>query len=394
MQNVYIVAATRTPVGKGKGQFTTTRADTLLIAALRGALAQVPALDPDRIEDVIIGCAMAEAEQGLNVARSAALLAGMPLEAGAMTINRFCASGLSALQMAAERIAMGDVDVMVAGGVESMSRVPMMGYHPSPSPLIFDIPGHLPLAWSMGATAENLAHQWNITREDQDELALCSHQRAIAAQDRGDFDAEITPLTVTRASVDPVSGALDSASIEVTRDEGPRRNTDREALARLKPVFHVRGSVTAGNSSQISDGAAALILASEAVVVREGLTPLARVMGFCVKGVAPEVMGIGPVKAVPPLLARHGLKQQDLDWIELNEAFAAQVLAVQKNLAFDPERLNPVGGAIALGHPLGASGAIRATTLIHGLRRRAGRYGLVTLCVGMGQGIAGLFERV
>lgn len=394
MKNVYIVAATRTPVGKARGQLATTRADTLLITALRGALAQAPTLDPEWIEDVVIGCAMPEGEQGLNIARSAGLLAGLAVSAGAMTVNRFCASGLSAIQMAAERIALGEAEVMVAGGVESMTRIPMMGFHPYPSPLIFDIPSQLPLAWGMGATAEHVARQWNITREEQDALALSSHQRAIAAQDLGYFDQEITPVKVLRSQVDPLTGEVSTQEQIVSRDEGPRRQTSLAALARLKPAFHVKGTVTAGNSSQLSDGAAALILASENAVKTHHLTPLARVLGFSVKGVPPEIMGIGPVKAVPPLLVRHGIAPPSLDWIELNEAFAAQVLAVQKNLAFDPARLNPMGGAMALGHPLGASGAIRTTTLIHGLHRTQGRYGLVTLCVGMGQGIAGLFERV
>lgn len=394
MNNVYIVAATRTPVGKGKGQFATTRADTLLISVLQGAIAQVPTLDPEVIEDVVIGCAMPEGEQGLNMARSAALLAGLPISAGAMILNRFCASGLSAIQMAAERIQLGQADVMVAGGVESMSRVPMMGFHPSPSPLIFESPSQIPLAWGMGATAENLARQWNISREEQDQLALQSHQRAVAARERGHFTAEITPVAVRRVQVDGSSLAVSEQIQTLSHDEGPRPSTNMTALGRLKPAFHVRGSVTAGNSSQISDGAAALILVSEKALADHRLTPLARVMGFSVKGIAPEIMGLGPIKAVPPLLQRHGLTQSALDWIELNEAFAAQVLAVQKNMAFDPERLNPVGGAIALGHPLGASGAIRTTTLVHGLQRTQGRYGLVTLCVGMGQGIAGLFERL
>ncbi|MBW8066507.1 MAG: acetyl-CoA C-acyltransferase [Ferrovum sp.] len=394
MKTAYIVAATRTPVGKGRGQFAQVRADTLLITALRGALAQVPMLDPEAIEDVVVGCAMPEGEQGLNIARSAALLAGLPLSAGAMTVNRFCASGLSAIQMAAERIQLGSADLMVAGGVESMSRIPMMGRHLAPSPLIFETPFHTPLAWGMGATAENLANQWNISRLEQDTVALESHRRALEAQRQGFFEAEITPVTLLQHSLDLSTGLTTPQEKTWRQDEGPRADTSLEILARLKPAFHVRGSVTAGNSSQISDGAAALILASEEAVHRHGLTPLARVLGFSVKGVPPEIMGIGPVKAVPPLLSRHGVSLAQLDWIELNEAFAAQVLAVQKNLAFDPVRLNPLGGAIALGHPLGASGAIRTATLIHGLRRTNGRYGMVTLCVGMGQGIAGLFERV
>jgi acetyl-CoA acyltransferase len=395
MNSVYIVAATRTPVGRaGRGVFRNVRADDLLIAAIRGALKQAPGLDPEAIEDVIMGCAMPEGEQGLNIARSAALLAGVPVAAGGMTVNRFCASGLSALQIAADGIRVGEADVMLAGGVESMSRIPMGGYHPSVNPAVFQTAENLGMAYGMGITAENVAHRWNVSRQDQDALALQSHQRALAAQQAGAFSAEITPVTVTRRQPIDDTGEVSVQSLVVGQDEGPRADTTLEALARLKPAFQANGSVTAGNSSQMSDGAACHILASESAVQRFSLKPLARVVGFAVKGVPPAIMGIGPVEAVPALLKRAGLTQQQLDWIELNEAFAAQVLAVQKTLGFDPERLNPVGGAIALGHPLGASGAIRAATLIHGLQRTGGRYGMVTLCVGMGQGAAALFERV
>ncbi|MDE2343840.1 MAG: acetyl-CoA C-acyltransferase [Betaproteobacteria bacterium] len=394
MNDVYVVAATRTPVGRARGVFRQVRADDLLIAAMRGALRQAPALDPGAIEDVVMGCAMPEAEQGLNVARSAALLAGVPVQAGGMTVNRFCASGLSAIQIAADRIRVGAADVMMAGGVESMSRIPMGGYHPAPHPDLFLGRDNEALAYGMGLTAENVAHQWNITREDQDAYALQSHQRALAAHESGAFAGEITPVTVTRRTPLGESGEVALREEQVEADEGPRADTSLEALARLKPAFKAKGSVTAGNSSQISDGAACLLLASAAAVQRHGLQPLARIVDFSVRGVPPEIMGIGPAKAVPELLQRTGVSLQDIDWIELNEAFAAQVLAVQRLLGFDGERLNPVGGAIALGHPLGASGAIRTATLVHGLRRTGGRYGLVTLCVGMGQGIAGLFERV
>ncbi len=395
MNSVYIVAATRTPVGRAsRGVFRNVRADDLLIAAIQGALKQMPGLDPGAIEDVVIGCAMPEGEQGLNIARSAALLAGLPVHAGGITINRFCASGLSAIQIAADRIRVGEADVMMAGGVESMSRIPMGGYHPSIHPAVFQSTENLSIAYGMGITAENVAHQWNIKREDQDAFALQSHQRAITAQQEGAFRAEITPVIVQQRTPSRGTGEVLIQSITVQEDEGPRADTTLEALARLKPAFRVAGSVTAGNSSQMSDGAACLILASESAIQRFALQPLARVVGFAVKGVPPAIMGIGPVEAVPVVLKHAGLAQHQLDWIELNEAFAAQVLAVQRTLDFETGRLNPVGGAIALGHPLGASGAIRVTTLIHGLRRTGGRYGLVTFCVGMGQGAAGLFERV
>ncbi|MHB8354571.1 MAG: acetyl-CoA C-acyltransferase [Burkholderiales bacterium] len=395
MNSVYIVAATRTPVGRaGRGVFRNVRADDLLIAAIRGALKQTPGLDPEAIEDVVMGCAMPEGEQGLNIARSAALLAGVPVSAGGMTVNRFCASGLSALQIAADRIRVGEVDLMLAGGVESMSRIPMGGYHPSVNPAVFENTENLGMAYGMGITAENVARQWNISREDQDAFALQSHQRAIAAQKTGAFQAEITPVVVPQRLPIDNTGEVRVQPVLVAQDEGPRADTTLEALAHLKPAFQTKGSVTAGNSSQMSDGAACLILASESAVQRFALQPLVRVVGFSVKGVPPAIMGIGPVEAVPALLKRAGITQQQLDWIELNEAFAAQVLAVQKTLAFDPARLNPLGGAIALGHPLGASGAIRAATVIHGLCRSGGRYGMVTLCVGMGQGAAALFERV
>jgi len=395
MNSVYIVAATRTPVGRaGRGVFRNVRADDLLIAAIQGALKQAPGLDPEAIEDVIMGCAMPEGEQGLNIARSAALLAGVPVSAGGMTINRFCASGLSAIQIAADRIRVGEADLMLAGGVESMSRIPMGGYHPSVHPAVFQNAENLGMAYGMGITAENVARQWNISREDQDAFALQSHQRAIAAQQMGAFQAEITPVSVPQRQPIGDTGEVHVQSILVAQDEGPRADTTLDALARLKPAFHAKGSVTAGNSSQMSDGAACLILASESAVQRFSLQPLARVVGFVVKGVPPAIMGIGPVEAVPALLKRTGVTQQQMDWIELNEAFAAQVLAVQKTLGFDPARLNPLGGAIALGHPLGASAAIRAITVIHGLHRSGGRYGMVTLCVGMGQGAAALFERV
>ncbi len=395
MNDVFVVAATRTPVGRsGRGMFRQVRPDDLLIAVLRAVLKQAPGLDPQAIEDVVVGCAMPEGEQGLNIARTAALLAGLPISTAGMTVNRFCASGLSAIQIAADRIRVGEAQVMLAGGVESMSRIPMGGFNPSPNPLVFASNAHLGLAYGMGTTAEKVAHQWNITREEQDQFAFQSHQRALNAQSKHWFDAEITPFNLTLHAAQGHTGEVTLTHRTVAQDEGPREDTSLAGLAKLKPAFHPKGTVTAGNSSQTSDGAAALILASAAAIKQFGLTPLARIVGFNTVGVEPEIMGIGPVKAVPPLLARAGLRADQLDWIELNEAFAAQVLAVQKFLAFDPEKLNPQGGAIALGHPLGASGAIRATTALYGLQRTGGRYALVTLCVGMGQGIAGLFERV
>ncbi|ARP84110.1 acetyl-CoA acetyltransferase [Bordetella genomosp. 8] len=395
LQDAYIVAATRSPVGKApKGALRNTRPDELLADILRAALAQASTLDPAAIDDAIIGCARPEGAQGLNVARIAVLLAGLPDRVPGITVNRFCASGLSAIAMAADRIRVGEADVVIAGGTESLSQVPMMGFAPSFSPRIFADDEDVGIAYGMGLTAERVAAQWKVTREAQDAYALRSHQRAIAAQDAGEFDAEITPVPVVARQADLQSGEIAIAQGEFLRDEGPRRDTSIEALARLKPVFAARGSVTAGNSSQTSDGAGALILASERAVRDHGLTPLARFVSFAVRGVAPELMGIGPREAIPAVLKQAGLSQQDIDWIELNEAFAAQSLAVIGDLGLDPEKVNPLGGAIALGHPLGATGAIRAATVVHGLRRRQAKYGMVTMCVGTGMGAAGIFERV
>ncbi|ANN69109.1 acetyl-CoA C-acyltransferase [Bordetella bronchialis] len=395
LQDAYIVAATRAPVGKApKGALRHTRPDDLLADILRAALAQAPALDPAAIDDAIIGCARPEGAQGLNVARMAVLLAGLPDRVPGITINRFCASGLSAIAMAADRIRVGEADVVIAGGTESLSQVPMMGHAPSFSPRVFANQEDIGIAYGMGLTAERVAEQWKVTREAQDAFALRSHQRAIAAQDAGEFDQEITPVAVVARQADLQSRDIDIVRRDFMRDEGPRRDTSMQALAGLKPVFAARGSVTAGNSSQISDGAGALILASERAVRDHGLTPLARFVSFAVRGVAPELMGIGPKEAIPAALRQAGLQQQDMDWIELNEAFAAQALAVIGDLGLDPDKVNPLGGAIALGHPLGATGAIRAATVVHGLRRRQGKYGMVTMCVGTGMGAAGIFERV
>ena len=398
IQDAYIVAATRTPIGRSpRGFFRHTRPDDLLAATLRSALAQVPGLDPKAIEDVICGCAIPEAQQGLNVARIGAILAGLPNSVGGITVNRFCASGLSAVQMAADRIRVGESDVMIAAGVESMSMVPMMGNAPSLSPAIFantDDVENYGIAYGMGLTAEKVAQQWKISRDAQDAFAVRSHEKAIAAMKAGEFTAEITPVEVTDRQVNLETAEVSTSTRTVSLDEGARPDTTLEGLAKLRTVFAARGSVTAGNSSQTSDGAGALILASEAAVKRFGLKPLARFVSYASRGVPPHIMGIGPIEAIPAALRYAGLKQDDIDWFELNEAFAAQSLAVMNTLGLDPAKVNPMGGAIALGHPLGATGAIRSATVVHALQRHNKKYGMVTMCVGMGQGAAGIFERV
>jgi acetyl-CoA acyltransferase len=395
VQEAYIVAATRTPIGRShRGFFRNMRPDDLLVKALQAALAQVPTLDPATIEDLICGCAIPEGAQGLNVARIGAVLAGLPTSVGGITVNRFCASGISAIQMAADRIRVGEADVMMAAGVESMSMVPMMGNTPSLSPAMFNNDENIGIAYGMGLTAEKVANQWKVSRAAQDEFAYQSHMKAIAAMKAGDFTAEITPIEVAERTPDMETGDVFTTTRTVSLDEGARPDTTVEGLSKLKTVFAARGSVTAGNSSQTSDGAGALILASEKAVKRFGLKPLARFVSFASKGVPPHIMGIGPIEAIPAALRYAGLKQQDIDWYELNEAFAAQSLAVINTLGLDPTKVNPMGGAIALGHPLGATGAIRAATVIHALQRKQLRYGMVTMCVGMGQGAAGIFERV
>ena len=395
IQEAYIVAATRTPIGRShRGYFRNTRPDALLVNVLQAALAQVPGLDPKAIEDLICGCAIPEGQQGLNIARIGAVLAGLPTSVGGITVNRFCASGLSAVQMAADRIRVGEADVMMAAGVESMSMVPMMGNAPSLSPAMFNNDENIGIAYGMGLTAEKVATQWKVSRQAQDEFAVASHQRALAAMAAAQFSNEITPVEVIDRSPDLQSGSVIETRRTVSLDEGARSDTTLEGLAKLKTVFAARGSVTAGNSSQTSDGAGALILASEAAVKRFGLKPLARFVSFAAKGVPPHIMGIGPIEAIPAALRYAGLKQDDIDWIELNEAFAAQSLAVINTLGLDPAKVNPMGGAIALGHPLGATGAIRSATAIHALHRNKLRYGMVSMCVGMGQGAAGIFERV
>lgn len=388
--DAYIVAAVRTPVGKARGALAKTRPDDLLAHVITSALAKVPDLDPARIDDVIVGCAMPEAEQGLNVARIAALLAGLPDQVPGMTINRFCSSGLNAIALAADRIRLGDADIMLASGTESMSLVPMMGHHPAMNPQIFQRDEDVAIAYGMGITAEKVAERWQISREDQDQFAARSHERALAAIEQNHFADEIMPYTVQRYSPGQ-HGEVAIQEYTVVQDEGPRSGSTPEVLAKLKPAFAARGSVTAGNSSQMSDGAGAVLLMSEAMVKAHNIEPLARFLGFSVAGVPPEIMGIGPIAAIPRVLQQTGIDQQDLDWIELNEAFAAQSLAVMRELDLDPAKVNPQGGAIALGHPLGATGAIRTATLLHGLKRQQQKYGMVTMCIGTGMGAAGVF---
>lgn len=395
VQDAYIVAATRTPIGRShRGYFRNTRPDDLLVSAVQAALKQVPNLDPKAIEDAVIGCAMPEGEQGMNMARVAMLLAGLPNSVGGITVNRFCASGLSAVQMAADRIRVGEAEVMIAGGAESMSMIPMSGVRPSFNPAVFMKDENVGIAYGMGMTAEKVAQQWKVSREAQDEFALASHLKAIKAQQAGEFTDEITAVDVLERLPDLASGDIRVKTRNVALDEGPRPDTTLEALGKLKPVFAAKGSVTAGNSSQTSDGAGCLILASERAVKQFDLQPLARFVSFASRGVPPEIMGIGPIEAIPAALRAAGLKLDDMGWIELNEAFAAQALAVINTVGLDASKVNPMGGAIALGHPLGATGAIRAATVVHALRRHNLKYGMVTMCVGTGQGAAGIFERV
>ena len=395
VQDAYIVAATRTPVGKApRGAFRNTRPDDMLAHVLRSVVAQAPGIDVGRIEDAVIGCAMPEGEQGMNVARIGALLAGLPHTVAAQTINRFCSSGLQAVALAADQIRLGTADLVLAGGTESMSMVPMMGNKVALSPSVF-ADDHVAIAYGMGITAEKVAEEWKVSREDQDAFALASHQKAIAAIQAGEFAGEISPYEVVSQLPDVAGGSVRVLRTRVEVDEGPRPDTSLEGLARLKPVFRngqFGGTVTAGNSSQMSDGAAAVLLASEQAIKDYGLTPLARFVSFSVAGVRPEVMGIGPIAAIPKALKQAGLSQDQIDWIELNEAFAAQALAVIRDSKLDPAKVNPLGGAIALGHPLGATGAVRTATIVHGLRRRRQKYGMVTMCIGTGMGAAGIFE--
>ena len=393
LQDAYIVAATRTPIGKApRGMFKNTRPDDLLVRVMQSALAQVPGLDPKLIEDAIIGCSFPEGAQGLNMARNAVILAGLPNTIGGVTVNRYCASGITAVAMAADRIRVGQADVMFAGGAESMSMVPMMGFHPSVNMEVFK-DENVGLAYGMGLTGERVAQQWKISREAQDAFALESHRRALAAQAAGEFNDEMTSVEIIERFPNLATGQIDIKTRTVDRDEGAREST-MEGLAKLKAVFAAKGTVTAGNSSQTSDGAGALLLVSEKILKQFNLTPLARFASFAVRGVPPEIMGIGPKEAIPAALRAAGITQDQLDWIELNEAFAAQSLAVIQDLGLDPSKVNPMGGAIALGHPLGATGAIRSATAIHAMRRHNLKYGMVTMCVGAGMGAAGIFERM
>jgi acetyl-CoA acyltransferase len=383
MTEAVIVAAARTPIGKApNGMFRTTRPDDLASVVIAEVLRRTPGLDPAEVEDVIMGCAMPEAEQGLNVARIASLRAGVPVSASAVTVNRFCASGLEAIAQAAGRIMTGTADVVIAGGTESMSLVPMGGHKVAPNPtLVHDYPD---VYLSTGLVAENHARESGITREAQDAFSLRSHARALAAIDAGRFGEEVVPVNVQTLA----------GPITVTTDEGPRRGSSLEALAALRPAFHVNGTVTAGNSSQTSDAAAAVVVMSASRAKALGLKAFARLAGYATAGVKPELFGIGPVPAIRKLLARTGVSLDAIDLIELNEAFAAQVLACTRELPMDIDRLNVNGGAIALGHPLGCTGARLTTSLLYELRRRHGRYGLVTMCVGGGMGAAALFERI
>lgn len=394
LQDAYIVAATRTPIGKApRGMFRNTRPDDLLVRVLQSALSQVPNLDPKLIEDAIVGCSFPEAEQGSNLARMAVLLAGLPNTVGGVTVNRFCASGITAVAMAADRIRVGQADVMIAAGAESMSMVPMMGHHPSMNMGMFK-DENIGMAYGMGLTAEKVAQQWKVSREAQDQFALDSHLKALAAQQAGYFDAEMTSVDIIEKFPNLETGKIDVKTRTVKQDEGARADSSLAGLGKLKPVFAAKGSVTAGNSSQTSDGAGALILVSEKILKQFDLTPLARFVSFAVRGVPPEIMGIGPKEAIPAACRAAGITQDQIDWFELNEAFAAQSLAVIQDLGLDPSKVNPMGGAIALGHPLGATGAIRSATVIHAMRRNNLKYGMVTMCVGTGMGAAGIFERM
>ena len=400
MRDVVIVSAVRTPVGRAfKGTLRATRPDELAAVAIKSALERVPQVDPKEIEDVILGCAMPEGEQGMNVARIASLRAGLPVEVSALTINRFCSSGLQSIAMAADRILAGGAEVMVAGGTESMSMIPMGGNKISPNPWLVE---HNPGAYlSMGLTAERVGQRFGITREQSDEFSLHSHQKALAAIQAGKFAEETVPVPVSFT----VNGngarrdgrgrpSLHKQEISFKVDEGPRADTSLEALLALKPAFHVKGIVTAGNSSQMSDGAAAAVVMSGARAKALGLKPLVRYVSFATAGYKPEEMGLGPVFAIPKALKLAGLKLSDIDVIELNEAFAAQSLAVIKEAGLDPAKVNPNGGAIALGHPLGCTGAKLTASIIRELQRRKGRYGMVTMCVGGGMGAAGIFENL
>jgi acetyl-CoA acyltransferase len=392
MKEAFIVSIARTAVGKApRGTLRNTRPDDMAAAALSEALRRVPGLEPAEIEDVILGCAMPEAQQGNNVARIASLRAGLPVTCSAMTINRFCSSGLQAIALAAERIMAGFGDVIIAGGTESMSLVPMGGYHFSPNPYLVD--NYPDTYLSMGLTAENLARKFNITRDQQDVFALRSHQRAVAAIDAGKFKDEIAPLEVVEVEMNG-NGKPQTRKLTFDTDEGPRRDTSPEALAKLKPAFHATGTVTAGNASQMSDGAAAAVVMSAEKAKALEVKPLARFVSYATAGTLPEEMGLGPVFAIPRALKFAGLKLSDIELVELNEAFAVQALAVIREAGLDQEITNVNGGAVALGHPLGCTGAKLAATLLGEMKRRKTRYGMATMCIGGGMGAAGIFENL
>lgn len=389
---VYIVAAKRAAIGKAmRGGFAKKRPDELLATIIAHTVAESK-INPADIQDVVIGCAFPEAEQGQNVARIASLLAGLPDTVPGITVNRYCSSGLNAIAIAANVIATGQADVMLAGGIESMSCVPLGGNDWSVSPEVFKKDENVAMAFGMGITAENVATDWNISREAQDEFAVQSNLKAINAIEAGYFKDEIIPVEVIHNLPDEKTQTVNAVKKIIATDEGPRAGTTLEVLAKLKPAFKANGSVTAGNSSQMSDGAACLVLVSEEYLKAHNLKPLGRFLGYAVAGVPPRIMGIGPIKAIPMVLEQTGLTLDMMDWIELNEAFAAQSLAVIHDLKIDTSKLNPCGGAIAMGHPLGATGAILATKLLHGLRRTGGKYGMVTMCIGTGMGAAGIFE--
>lgn len=395
IQDAYIVAAKRTAVARKGGAFRHVRPDDMLAHVLRGVVDAVPAFDLNDIGDVVVGCAMPEGEQGMNVARIGLLLAGFPVSVPGITVNRFCASGLNAVADAAMKIMTGQCDIAIGAGTESMTVMPtMMGNKVTVNPRAFESDEHVAIAYGMGLTAERVATQYAVSREDQDAFALASHHKALAASAAGRFRDEVLPYAVRSHLPDLSTNTVRMTERLFDADEGPRADSSAEALAKLRPAFAARGSVTAGNSSQMSDGAAAVLLMSEAAVKRTGAVPIARFRSFAVAGVAPEVMGIGPVEAIPKALGLAGLPQQDIDWIELNEAFAAQALAVMRTLDLDPARVNPLGGAIALGHPLGATGAIRTATVIAAMQRGEARTGMVTMCIGTGMGAAGIFEKV
>jgi len=391
LQEAYIVKAKRTAVGKARGVFSQTRPDDMLAHVIKTILSEIPDLPPAEIDDVIIGCAMPEAEQGWNVGRIAALLAGLPESVPGFTVNRLCSSGLQSIALAADKIKTGVSDVIIAGGTESMSMIPIAGNKPALNPGIFDDENRA-IAFGMGMTAEKVAQKWRVDRQMQDKFALESHKRSVAAIEQGKFHDEIINFNAVKSGFNLNEDKAFTTTITVDTDEGPRKDSSLELLGKLRTVFAKDGSVTAGNSSQMSDGAAALIICSEKALKKYNLQPMARFISFSAAGVKPEFMGIGPVKAIPKALKLAGLKQDDLEWIELNEAFAAQSVAVIQELNLDPDKVNPLGGAISLGHPLGATGSIRAATLLNGMQRNKMKYGMVTMCVGVGMGAAGIFE--